>query len=524
MKNKGKILFLFIISILIVNFFYQDTKTVEISYKEYKEGNSNNLVLDKILSDNELKEEIPHMFNYTSNGRYYDRDNWEYLNYPEYITEGLYSNKDEDGTTYYYRGDIDNNNIVFGAYDEDYYLYHYKEVTEYGDGSDLYFQSLETCQEYNSNCSTNDKVKLASKGDEMYWKIVRVNGDGSLRLIYNGPGFKGDFTPMSFGDEDISGFVGFVPYNLDDSKIESVGYIYNGTDSFIKREVDTWYNNTLGSNPLYDSKVIEGRFCNDTSGYDYGTYFSFAIGDRLGQYHEGFIKDNQPTFICPEATENFGGSYRLKAGLITADEIAFAGEMDTTVGNSYLNTRYTDVYWTMTPNRYDYDDYYDDYSITMKAFRASFLNEYVDGSSSIRPVINIKTDNMILSGDGTLDNPYILEEVPKNNYKGTVTIEEGGSVDNITAFEEELDLNGVTWTSNDENIARIENGKILGIKEGTTTITGVSSDGLTTYEIAVNVIKNPVTNSMIYVGIGIILILVLGTALYTVYRIKKVSG
>ncbi len=39
------------------------------------------------------------------------------------ITNGLYSNIDEDGTTYYYRGDIDNNNLVFGAYDEDYYVY-----------------------------------------------------------------------------------------------------------------------------------------------------------------------------------------------------------------------------------------------------------------------------------------------------------------------------------------------------------------------------------------------------------------
>ena len=108
------------------------------------------------------------------------------------------------------------------------------------------------------------------------------------------------------------------------------------------------------------------------------------------------------------------------------------------------------------------------------------------------------------------------------NYKGTVTIEEGSSVDDDTAFEEELNLDGVTWTSNDESIARIENGKILGLKEGTTTITGVSSDGLTTYEIVVNVVKNPVTNSMIYVGIGVILILVLGTALYTVYRIKTI--
>ena len=80
------------------------------------------------------------MFNYASNGNYFDGDNWEDLNDPEYITEGLYSNKDEDGTTYYYRGNIDNNNIVFGSYDEDYYVY--------GNEYTGYYQTLETFQEY----------------------------------------------------------------------------------------------------------------------------------------------------------------------------------------------------------------------------------------------------------------------------------------------------------------------------------------------------------------------------------------
>ena len=129
---------------------------------------------------------------------------------------------------------------------------------------------------------------------------------------------------------------------------------------------------------------------------------------------------------------------------------------------------------------------------------------------------------MVLIGDGTLDNPYYLEEITKNNYKGTVTIEEGSSVDDYSAFIEELDLNGkFTWTSEDNSIAKIENGKILGLKEGITTIKIVKEDG-TTYEIEVTVIKNPKTNSMIYVGFGIILILILSTVLYSVYRIKLI--
>ena len=151
--------------------------------------------------------------------------------------------------------------------------------------------------------------------------------------------------------------------------------------------------------------------------------------------------------------------------------------------------------------------------------------------------------NTYISADNTWDKEpvsYTYDEIDYDNltntvqnanngtvdiaksYKGTVIIEEGSSVDDNSAFDVELNLDGVTWTSEDKSIARIENGKILGLKEGTTTITGVSSDELTTYEIVVNVVKNPVTNSMTYVGIGVILILVLGTALYTVYRIKTI--
>ena len=505
MKKKDKVLFILVISTLIVNFFYQDSKTVEITYKEYKAGNSDNLVLDKILSDNELKEEIPHMFNYASNGNYFDGDNWEYLNDPEYITEGLYSNKDEDGTTYYYRGNIDNNNIVFGTYDEDYYVY--------GHESTGYFQTIEAYREAAYNPDGYSTIKLASKGDKIYWKIVRVNGDGSLRLIYNGPGLKDvGIVFGSFSNEDISGPIGASPYNLRRDDPKYTGYTYdNGVDSILKKEVDTWYNNTLGSNSDYDSKVILGRFCSDSSGYNYNGEGLFSNANRLDYWYSE--SDIAPTFICPETSESYGGSYRLKAGLITADEVVFAGENNMADGNSYLNIGASDEnYWTMTPSL-------DSSNWGMSSNLSSF---YMSLPSFIRPVINIMTDDMTLTGDGTADNPYQLEEITKNNYKGTVTIEEGSSVDDVTAFEEELNLDGVNWTSNDESIARIENGKILGLKEGTTTITGVSSDRLTNYLIEVNVIKNPVTNSMIYVSIGVILILVLGTALYAVYRIKTI--
>ena len=153
----------------------------------------------------------------------------------------------------------------------------------------------------------------------------------------------------------------------------------------------------------------------------------------------------------------------------------------------------------------------------------SDTNTYISGENTWDKEPTIYTYDEINYDDltNTVQNANNGTVDIAKTYKGTVTIEEGSSVDDNNAFDVELNLDVVNWTSNDESIARIENGKILGLKEGTTTITGVSSDGLTNYLIEVNVIKNPVTNSMIYVGIGVILILVLGTILYIIYRKKR---
>ena len=350
----------------------------------------------KILADNELQEEKENMFNYASNGNYLDMSSGPQNN-PEYVTNGLYSIEDEDGTSYYFRGNVNNNNVQFGEYTEDYYVYNY--------GS-RFFQSLASCQEYNRSCSESNRVKLASAGDKMYWKIVRVNGDGSLRLIYNGTSVTPDFSDLAH-----SYAIGKVPYNLESNDPKYTGYTYdNGTDSFIKKEVDTWYKNTLGST-AYDSKVIEGRFCSDSSGYkpasEYGfsgmDYNVFASSDRLDQGTTNYAKPNAPTLSCPATEETYGGSYRLKAGLITADELTLAGESTYVVGNSYLNPGESDYwYWSMTPADFGYG-----YARVWREYD-NLNNSNVDNKTAVRPVINVTTENGFTSGDGTLENIYVI--------------------------------------------------------------------------------------------------------------------
>ena len=359
-----------------------------------------------ILSNNELQEETTNMFNYASNGMYISgiSSGPEYSTDESKKTTGLYSMEDEDGVSYYFRGNVTNNNVQFGEYTEDYYVYEYDM-----DSTALYFQSLESCQEYNSSCSESNRVKLASAGDKMYWKIVRVNGDGSLRLIYNGTNPNSiSSNPSSLGETYAAGYV---PYNLNNDDPKYTGYTYdNGTDSFIKKEVDTWYKNALGST-VYDSKVTGGRFCSDSSGYREETMTGlnvFAIFDRLLASAYGNLagldmpEANNPTLICPATTESYGGSYRLKAGLITADELVLAGESYLVVGDCYLNPGKNSRiwYWSMTP-------IYSDQA--MNLIESIYMYNYnVDWNFYLRPVINVTTENGFTSGDGTSENPYVI--------------------------------------------------------------------------------------------------------------------
>ncbi len=358
------------------------------------------LTTQEILEDNELQEETTNMFNYASNGGYLDMSSGSQSTNPEYVTNGLYSAEDEDGTSYYFRGNVDNNNVQFGEYASDYYVYQGRY--------DYYYQSLDSCTEYNGSSENCVRVKLASAGDKMYWKIIRVNGDGSLRLIYNGTSVNPDNSDL------VDSFaVGYAQYNLERNDPKYSGYTYdNGVNSFIKKEVDTWYKNALG-NTVYDSKVIGGRFCSDSSGYkletdygfpDLGDYTAFASYDRLGQSATSFAKPNSPILKCPSTTESYGGSYRLKAGLITADELVFAGENIGVETDSYLNPGSSNMwYWSMSPAGFS-----DGYAIVWVEFEFLY-NDGVDSSGAVRPVINVTTDNGFPSGDGTASNPYVIE-------------------------------------------------------------------------------------------------------------------
>ena len=91
--------------------------------------------------------------------------------------------------------------------------------------------------------------------------------------------------------------------------------------------------------------------------------------------------------------------------LITADEVALAGgKYNTKNENYYLRTN--GYFWTMTPSYF--------YASHAYAFvwhvnpTGNIVDSWVTISVGVRAVINLRSDLLISSGDGTVENPYQL--------------------------------------------------------------------------------------------------------------------
>ena len=248
---------------------------------------------------------------------------------------------------------------------------------------------------------TNNYVKFANK----CWRIIRINGDGSIRLIYDGETCHANGTNTT---ESLT--ISRQTYNPNKNRAEYVGYTYTlgsqrttgGTASNLKTQNETWYNSNLAS---YDSKIAEGKYCNDRNigaGYSWSSQpsstFGYAGYDRSGVKSASSVN---PTLSCPS-----GDVYILKIGVITMDEIVMAGGKWRTANSSYYLYSGQN-YWTMSP-----------YGTSSTPVSSVFF-VYTDGqlwaanpddtAVSVRPVINLKSDTFFVAGGtGTQSNPYVV--------------------------------------------------------------------------------------------------------------------
>ena len=359
----------------------------------------------------------------------------------------LYKATEQIGTNpvkdvYYFAGDAKNNWVKFGKTTESSCTYKRKEV--------IYVNMTEKIEKYPENeaecTSTNicgdvenefyavgltesectnadgakwitDKATWSEAKKDIYWRIIRTNADGSIKLLYAG----------TSPDTDKA-YVGGSAFNTTKNDPMYVGYKYgttgslennrlNTNDSTIKTYVDNWYKNNLTAYTKYLSK--DAVYCNDRnlrSGDTYSTTsnFDYASWER--------IKNKQPTYNCTNMSDAFsvnntGAKLDYPVGLMTMDELSYAGgeyykSLTAPYAWYYTNANGESITgdapsWSLSPlvwltsdsNVLEWDG---------SNYPGRLINDFVDGSAAVRPSVSLSSCNLISRGDGSSENPYVV--------------------------------------------------------------------------------------------------------------------
>ena len=289
--------------------------------------------------------------------------------------EGMFMMEDDDGESYYFRGNALNNWVKFG-----------KTGTTPNEGLD------------------------------MYWRIVRINGDGSIRLIFSGvksPRITGYYTG-----------IGKSVFNKSIDQARYSGYSYgendinctppNCIDSTIKTYVERWFQNSLLDE---EDKLQDNPFCIDKSVGErpasWDASFNPVYGAASRTMREASQGPKNPQLKCPREEDKYkkaNGYLKYPIGLLTLDEASIIGG----IGEPYTNNNqyylYTDrEFWLGSPS------YCNNTSSSPYAEGAGVLSGgsisghwSVFSSLAVRPVISLKSNIMCMGGNGSINNPYIF--------------------------------------------------------------------------------------------------------------------
>ncbi len=277
---------------------------------------------------------------------------------------------------------------------------------------------------------TNNYVEFANK----CWRIVRVGGDGSVKLIlhndnttgaahpcdaannstsaafarYSGTTYKSAFNPNS----NDNAYVGFKYGTVGSNTYEATHA--NTNKSTILTNLETWYNNNLKT---YESVIDGNVWCNDKTnvtdtsydpwritpnGLGYGTNKTYYGATQRLVSTSGSDGGTGPSLKCNGELSKITS----KVGLITADELAFAGyafHQNNTTTYLQENATYT-WWWSMSPHYFTGSNAY---VWSVNGSNGYFNSYVVNNAGGVRPSISLKSTTNV-TGEGTSSSPFII--------------------------------------------------------------------------------------------------------------------
>ena len=275
---------------------------------------------------------------------------------------------------------------------------------------------------YFAGNATDNWVKFGKNASnkDLYWRIIRTNSDGGVKLLYHG-------TSTTATDAVINASTKF---NEKYNDPMYVGYMYgtsgslvnnrtNTNNSTIKGIIDTWYENNLKTNyTKYLSTTAV--YCNDrsvTSGtYSVSSSFNYAAHTRLGT-------NKTPTYDCTDTNDKFtvdtstgNGKLTYPIALMTADEVSFAGGLYGTNAPTwyYYNSAKgsstgSTWWWLLSPNYWN-GSYAFVFNVSGSDDPGYLDSGRVNGPYGVRPAVSLKSCVKTSGGDGSASAPYTIEE------------------------------------------------------------------------------------------------------------------
>ena len=286
---------------------------------------------------------------------------------------------------------------------------------------------------------TDNYVSFADKT----WRIVRINGDGTVRLILDDTAKDSSGTEIHLTPNDNNFFdnayIGYM-YGTEGSTTYDATH-KNINDSTIKQKVDKWYEDNLKTN--YANYLSDTLFCNDktlasngiggvTTQLGYGRNNTYYASTERLMYSTGTteIITAKPTFKCAESATNdysrftvnvttlsngnkTNGNLKYPIGLLSADEVSYAGayKYNQTNQSYYLyNSSITFSWWLSSPIGLDLSYTGEWWFVRSSSGSIDYdYGLYLTDSYTFRPSINLNVSVLVDGGDGTSSNPYTVK-------------------------------------------------------------------------------------------------------------------
>ena len=220
---------------------------------------------------------------------------------------------------------------------------------------------------------TNNYVKFVGQT----WRIVRVNEDGTIRII------------MQDGINSNSK----IEFN---SNYNNYTYMYY-TNSQVKSTLESWYQTNIGSKTNLASSVASGNYYCEQAKTKQSD--SWTSGSATMTTYSKYT----PDFKCSSDGNN-KGVVNASVGLLNYDEVVYAGGYYEKSNNSYYLYNNTN-FWTMSPTGFESSRS----SVWVVITAGDIDNRYVNNITAVRPVLNLTANTQISDGNGTKENPFVVE-------------------------------------------------------------------------------------------------------------------